>query len=156
MHKLYCKAVVPLILVMAAAVNLFAQSSVSGTVTDAATKETLAGVNLVVKGKVVGTITNVNGEYNLKVNQEPPFTLVFSFIGFRTQEIEVKDANTTGLNVNLEEESLLGQEVVVSASRAEENVLKSPVSIEKMDLLAIKNTAAASFYDGLANLKGVD
>lgn len=156
MHKLYCKAVVPLILVVAAAVNLFAQSSVSGTVTDGATKETLAGVNIVVKGKVVGTITNVNGEYNLKVNQEPPFTLVFSFIGFRTQELEVKDANTTGLNVTLEEETLLGQEIVVSASRAEESIMKSPVSIEKMDILAVQQTGADNYYKGLANLKGVD
>ncbi|MFM8741188.1 MAG: carboxypeptidase-like regulatory domain-containing protein, partial [Cytophagales bacterium] len=124
MLKLYSKAVVPLIFMIVVTANLFAQSTISGTVTDATTKETLAGVNIVVKGKVVGTITNVNGEYNLKVNQEPPFTLVFSFIGFRTQELEVKDANTTGLNITLEEETLLGQEIVVSASRAEESIMK--------------------------------
>jgi iron complex outermembrane recepter protein len=156
MLKLYSKAVIPLILCLVVTANLFAQSSVSGTVSDGATKETLAGVNIVVKGKVVGTITNVNGEYNLKINQEPPFTLVYSFIGFRTQEIEVKDANTTGLNVTLEEETLLGQEIVVSASRAEESIMKSPVSIEKMDILAVQQTGADNYYKGLANLKGVD
>ncbi|MBS1555873.1 MAG: TonB-dependent receptor [Bacteroidetes bacterium] len=156
MLKLYSKAVIPLIILTVITANLCAQTSISGTVTDGGTKETLAGVNVVVKGKVIGTITNVNGEYNLKVNQEPPFTLVYSFIGFRTQEIEIKDANTTGLNVTLEEETLLGQEVVVSASRVEESILQSPVSVEKMDILSIKNVAAPSFYDAIGNLKGVD
>ena len=54
------------------------------------------------------------------------------------------------------EQVILGQEVVVSASRIEESVLTSPVSIEKMDILDIQNTAAPSFYEGLANMKGVD
>jgi len=155
MTKLYFKTVVPLILMLIGTANLLAQSTISGTVTDGGTKETLAGVNIVVKGKVIGTISNSNGEYSLKVNQEPPFTLVFSFIGFRSQEIEIKDANTTGLNVTLEEETLLGQEVVVAASRVEESILKSPVTIEKMDILAIKQSAAPDFYDALANVKGV-
>lgn len=155
MTKLYFKTVVPLIFMLIGTANLLAQSTISGTVTDGGTKETLAGVNIVVKGKVIGTISNSNGEYSLKVNQEPPFTLVYSFIGFRSQEIEIKDANTTGLNVTLEEETLLGQEVVVAASRVEESILKSPVTIEKMDILAIKQSAAPDFYDALANVKGV-
>src|SRR6185295_3420182 len=48
-----------------------------------------------------------------------------------------------------------GQEVVVSASRIEENILKSPVTIEKMDVLAIKQSAAPDYFDALANMKGV-
>lgn len=155
MNKLYFKTVVPLILMLIGTANLMAQTSISGIVTDGGTKETLAGVNIVVKGKVIGTISNTNGEYTLKVNQEPPFTLVYSFIGFRTQEVEIKDANTTGLNVMLEEETLLGQEVVVSASRVEESILKSPVTIEKMDLLTIRQAATPDFFDALANVKGV-
>ncbi|HNV31147.1 MAG TPA: TonB-dependent receptor, partial [Cyclobacteriaceae bacterium] len=43
----------------------------------------------------------------------------------------------------------------VSASRVEESILKSPVTIEKMDLLAIKQAASPDFYDALANVKGV-
>ena len=155
MNKFYKKSVVPLLLMVFGTASLMAQTTISGSVKDGATQETLAGVNIVVKGKVIGTISDVNGAYNLKVTQAPPFTLVFSFIGFRTQEVEIKDANTTGLDILLEEESLLGQEVVVAASRVEESILKSPVTIEKMDILAIKQTAAPDFYDGLANVKGV-
>jgi iron complex outermembrane recepter protein len=155
MHKFYYKSVVPLLGMVLCTASLLAQTTISGTVTDGSTKETLAGVNVIVKGKVIGTTTNLSGEYNLKVNQAPPFTLVYSFIGFRTQEVEIKEATTTGLNVTLEEETLLGQEVVVSASRVEESILKSPVTIEKMDILTIRQAATPDFYDALANVKGV-
>ncbi len=154
MTKLYIRSLLPLLFLLLGAANLIAQTTVSGTVKDAA-GETLAGVNIVVKGRVIGTISDTNGKYNLKINEAPPLTLVFSFIGFKSQEIEVKDASTAALEVALEEQTLLGQEVVVSASRVEENILKSPVTIEKMDLLAIKQSAAPDFYDGLANMKGV-
>ena len=50
---------------------------------------------------------------------------------------------------------MLGQEVVVTASRVEESILKSPVAIEKLDIRAIKETAAPSFYDALGSIKGV-
>lgn len=154
MNKLYRKALLPALFWLCGSAALMAQTSISGTVKDGTTGEPLAGVNIVVKGRVIGTISNTSGQYSLKVNQEPPFTLVFSFIGFSTQEIEVKEANTT-LDISLEEQTLLGQEVVVSASRVEESILKSPVTIEKMDLLAIKQAASPDFYDALANVKGV-
>lgn len=155
MNKFYRKALLPALFWFCGLASVMAQTtSVSGTVKDAS-GEPLAGVNIVVKGRVIGTITSTSGEYNLKVNQAPPFTLVFSFIGFATQEVEVKDANTTGLDISLEEQTLLGQEVVVSASRVEESILKSPVTIEKMDLLTIKQAATPDFYDALANVKGV-
>jgi outer membrane receptor protein involved in Fe transport len=132
----------------------FAQTTISGNVKDA-TGETLAGVNIQVKGLVVGTISDTRGDFELTVNNPPPFTLVFSFMGYTTREIEITDANTTGLDVQLEEQSILGQEIVVSASRVEESILKSPVTVEKVDLLAIQQTPAPEFYDALANVKGV-
>jgi iron complex outermembrane receptor protein len=132
----------------------FGQTNISGTVTDA-TGETLAGVNIQVKGRVIGTITDTDGDFSLTVNDSPPFALVFSFMGYTTQEIPITNANTTGLEVQLEEQSVLGQEIVVSASRVEESILQSPVTIEKIDLLAIQQTAAPEFYEALANVKGV-
>lgn len=136
--------------------TLFAQTTISGKVKDGGNGMELAGVNVIVKGRVVGTITNTNGDFSLKVSDSPPLTLSFSFIGFKSQEIEIKNANTTGLEVVLEEQTLLGQEVVISASRFEESILESPVAIEKMDVLAVQNTPADNYYKALGNLKGVD
>ena len=133
----------------------FAQTVVKGNIIDAETKETLVGVNILVKGKVIGTITDLSGNYNLSVTQEPPFTLVFSMVGYVTKEVEITNGMTT-LDMALTETSILGQEVIVSASRVEEGILKSPVSIEKMDIIAIRDAPQASFYDALNNLKGVE
>jgi iron complex outermembrane recepter protein len=132
-----------------------AQTTISGTVTDADTKETLVGVNILVKGKVIGTITDLSGKFTLNVNQAPPFTLVFSMVGFGSKEVEVT-GGVSNLSVELAEVSILGQEVVVSASRVEESILRSPVSVEKMDIIAIRDVPQASFYDALNNMKGVE
>ncbi|GAB2501939.1 carboxypeptidase-like regulatory domain-containing protein [Algoriphagus taiwanensis] len=132
-----------------------AQTTISGTVTDADTKETLVGVNIVVKGKVIGTITDLSGKFTLNVNQEPPFTLIFSMVGYNSQEVEIT-GGISNLSIQLAESSIMGQEVVISASRVEESIMKSPVSVEKMDIIAIREVPQASFYDALNNLKGVE
>ena len=119
-------------------------------------EKALPGVNIKVKDKVIGTITYGNGDFSLTVNQSAPLTLVFSYVGYTTQEVVITEASVTNLEVKMEEQVVFGQEVVVSASRVQESILESPVSIEKLDILDIQNTAGASFYEGLATLKGVD
>ena len=143
-----------LLIVLTYTAPLIAQTVVSGTVKDARTQAALPGVNVVVIGTTQGTVTSNNGQYSLKVKQSPPFTLAFSYTGFRTEKVEVTSTNAT-LDMIMEEEAMLGQEVVVSANRIEESILKSPVSIEKMDILAIRQSATPDYYDALANMKGV-
>lgn len=130
-------------------------TEVSGQVTDV-DGEPLAGVNIRVKDKVIGTSTDANGMFSLTIRQDPPLTLIFTIVGFQTQEVEITDANTTNLVIRLEEQTILGGEVVVSASRVEQSILKSPVSIEKMDVLDIQTSASPDFYSSMNNLKGVD
>ncbi|MDB5263294.1 MAG: TonB-dependent receptor, partial [Adhaeribacter sp.] len=135
----------------------YAQSgiTIAGQVTDGKTNDPLAGVNIYVKGKVIGTTSDTRGAFSLTTTTPPPFTLVFSYVGFQSQEVSIT-GNRPELNVVLSEVTALGQEVVVTASRVEENILRAPISIEKMDILAIRETPAANFYDGLQNLKSVD
>jgi len=132
-----------------------AQTKVAGNVRDAASKEALIGVSISVKGKVVGTISDVKGNYSLSTSTPLPFTLSVSMVGYERQEIVVSSAKSN-LNISLKEQATLGQDVVVSASRIEESVLESPVTIEKMDIRAIRESAAPSFYDALRNMKGVE
>lgn len=154
-HTIKTAVSMVLLLVSLQASQVYAQTLISGTVTDADTKETLVGVNILVKGKVIGTISDLSGNYNLSVSQEPPFTLVFSMVGYNSQEIEITGGQSN-LDVQLVETAILGQEVVVSASRVEESVLQSPVSVEKMDIIAIRDAPQASFYDAINNMKGVE
>lgn len=154
MEKFY-KRLGLLALMLLSASFAFAQTTISGAVKDGITGEALPGVSILVKGKVIGTTTTVSGEFTLKVNQAPPLTLVISSVGYKSQEIEITDANTSGLSISMEEQSVLGQEVVVSASRVEENILRSPVTVEKMDLKAIQQSPTPDYFDALANVKGV-
>ena len=62
--------------------NLEMNTTVSGQVLDV-DGDPLPGVNVVVKGTVVGTPTNANGEFSLTVQTNPPITLQFSIVGFQ-------------------------------------------------------------------------
>lgn len=155
MYKLYVKKCLLGICCILITQLSYAQTKVSGVITDADTKEPLIGVSVQVKGKVVGTITDTKGTFSFNVSSAPPFTLAITSVGYEGQEVNVTGDNTS-INISLKESSVLGQEVVVSASRVEESVLKSPVAVEKMDIRTIREAAAPSFYDALSNMKGID
>lgn len=140
---------------MFGAAALKAQTNVTGSVTEAATGEPLIGVNIVVKDQVVGTITDIEGNFNLSVQQSPPFTILISMVGFETQSVDITSEDVSGLSIQLSESILLGQEIVVSASRMEESIMQSPVTVEKLDILAIQQTAAPNFFESLSHVKGV-
>lgn len=134
---------------------MVAQTTVTGTVTDAKTGETLPGANIKVENKAVGTTTDFDGNFVLKVTDNPPFTLEVSVLGYKMEKVEITKSNQK-IAVKLTENETSLDEIVVSASRTPERIMESPVTVERMDARAIKNTSAPSFYDGLENLKGVD
>ena len=144
----------PIVTLMVGSIAVYGQTTISGTIKDKGTGETLAGFNIGVRGTIAGTISDSNGKFNLKLNQSPPVTLTISFVGYKTQDVEIKDAETT-LDISMEEGVILTEVVVSAPSRLEERILKSPVTIEKMDILTIKQGASPDFYDGLAIVKGV-
>ncbi len=147
-----------LVLLLITFINANAQEStiLSGKVTDKNTGEGLVGVNVVLKGEVVGTITDYNGDFKLELNKELPVVLVFTYVGYSPQELEVTESNRTSITVEMSDQVLLGEEIVVSASRMEQSIMDSPVSIEKMGIADIRNTASDDYYKAIANLKGVD
>ncbi len=134
---------------------MFSQTTVTGVVTDAKTGETLPGANIKVERKAVGTTTDFDGEFTLTTTEAPPFILEVSMIGFQTGRVEITK-NNQKVEVKLVENATVLDEVVVSASRTPERIMESPVTVERLDSRAIKNTSSPTFYDGLENLKGVD
>ena len=137
----------------------FAQQSttttVSGSVKNSKSKDAVSAVSVTIKGSTTGTFTNDKGDFKFTTSQKPPFTLVFSSVGFADKELAVT-GNTEGVSVEVLPTFTLGDEVVVSASRVPERILESPVSIERINSAAIRNTASPSYYDIIGNLKGVD
>src|SRR5690348_10565195 len=78
------------------------QNTISGTLKDSETKEPLAGVNILIKGSVLGTITDTDGKFQLSSKVPQPYTLVVSFLGYKTQEIVV-DGGKTSVDIDLVE-----------------------------------------------------
>ena len=130
-------------------------SSVSGRVSNAETKEAIPAASVLLKGAVSGTFTDSRGIFKLNTSQTFPFTLIISSVGYETKEVLV-DNNMQNLEIALQPASSIGTEVVVSATRSRIRSLESPVSIERLSSAAIREAPAPSFYDAIANLKGVD
>jgi len=84
---------------------------VTGTVTSATDGTPLPGLSIIVKGTSIGTVTNSDGNYTLNVPADG--TLVFSFVGFRTQEVAVQGRNV--IHVVMEESVEALEEVIVTA-----------------------------------------
>lgn len=155
MNTLFTKAVLLFVLCFTVGFTSAQNISISGYVSDRSTQTPIPGVNITVKGKAIGTSTGQNGRFSFSTTQKLPLTLVISFLGYATVE-RIVTGNTSSLDIELETTAVLGQEVVISASRTPERILESPVSIERMGAAAIKNLPAPSFYDALNNLKGVE
>lgn len=131
-----------------------AQVSISGNVRNSSSKEVVPAVSVVVKETGMGTYTNPVGEFRLTV-AKLPVTLVFTSVGYDTYEVTVSDASAK-VEVDFKPSSTLGQEVVVAATRAPTRILESPVTIERLSNVALRNIAAPNYYEAIANLKGVD
>ncbi len=131
---------------------------VSGIILDKQTNEPLIGATVSEKGTSNGVVTDLDGKFTLKLTKQPPLTISISYVGFTTQELEIKTAadlkRTINIKLGTEEKMLSGVEVV--DTRITQKQKESPLTVESMGLQAIKQTASSTFYEGLSTLKGVD
>lgn len=130
-------------------------TTLSGLVRDEK-DQPLAGVTILVQGTNTGTITQADGRFSLQTDASLPLTISVSFIGYRRQDIVVRGNNFRNLDVKLVEEAILTDEVVVSASRVAEDIRKAAVTVEKLGVRQFQQSPAASPFDALQNVKGVD
>ena len=135
--------------------QIAAAQTLSGTITDAKSGESLIGATALVKGSTIGARADLDGNFSIQNPGKPPFTLVVSFVGYVTKEIPVTSLDQK-LKISLAQNQEILKEVEIVDSRLTEKQRESPLTVEALDLLAIKETPAANFYDGLGALKGVD
>ncbi|MBZ5856045.1 TonB-dependent receptor [Flavihumibacter profundi] len=155
MRKTYSK-IACMLLAVFFSIAAFAQTiTITGNVKNSTNQEVVPAVSVTIKGTTTGTFTDDKGNFTLTTTQKPPLTLIISSIGYESQEVVVTNA-AEAVVVKIAPTSSLGTEVVVSASRVPERILESPVSIERVNAAAIRIAPAASYYDIVANMKGVD
>jgi len=126
-----------------------------GVVTDGATGETLVGASVKLKGAATGAITDIDGRFQLTVSQLPPYTLLVSYVGYKDQEIVVQSVESE-VKVRLGADHVLLGDAEVVGSRITEKQKQAPLTVESMDVIAIREAPSGDFYESLGTLKGVD
>ncbi len=127
--------------------SALAQITVSGTVTSAEDGSTLPGVSILIKGETRGTVTDLDGFYSLG-NVPEDATLVFSFIGMRTQEVAVE--GRTEIDVEMVFDVIgMDEIVVIGYGTARSSDLTAPIPvIDAADIVRNIQTSAASALQG--------
>ena len=129
------------------------QLNISGTVTDAA-GEALIGVSVTVKdAKGLGTITNIDGKYNIKIQQY--HTLVFSYIGYKPVNVLVKGDKKI-IDVQMSEEKTNAIDEVVVTGLGTQKKLTVTGAITNVDVSQMKQFPSSNFTNALAgNVPGI-
>ena len=135
-----------------ASMMMWAQTQVSGTVTDA-DGQPLPGANIVLDGDT-GAVSDFDGNFSLSTDQLPPFSLTVSSVGFETATVEVSSAGGS-LTITLNEGNTQLDEIVVSASRFAQRIFESPVTVEKFNVQQIAATPSSDFFSGLEEIRGI-
>jgi iron complex outermembrane receptor protein len=126
---------------------------VRGVVQDEETGESIAFANVIEKGTQNGTTTDFEGEFSLKVSKLP-VDLVIQYVGYPNQEV-VGVSSGTRVIVKMKMADI-GPVIIIEGERLSQKQKQAPLTVESMDLIAIKQAPAGSFYEGLGQLKGVD
>ena len=144
----------------------FSQTFVRGVITDNSTEETLIGASIIIKDHtpVVGTISNIEGQFELKTPLDPPFMLKVELLGYQSKEVSVIQENSE-LIIQLEEDATQNGNIgvissptvdeVLIASKKRESKAGAPVSVQNIGLVELQSTPNPDFYTGLANQPGV-
>jgi len=123
------------------------QLSVNGMISDASTGEVLPGVSVVVKGTTVGVNSDINGNYTINV-QSPDVTLVFSFVGYVTQEIAVSGRSKIDVVLSIDVTALDEVIVVGYGTQKRSDITGTVASLPKERLEKAPNLNIAQAIQG--------
>ena len=139
--------------------NLQAQTgTIKGKIKDAESNETLVGANVVIAGTTLGSATDANGMYTIADLSAGEYTLEVSYTGFQNLKkiVVVKAGETTEVDFTMGAAVLLGQEVVVSASRKAEKLTNAPATITVINSKSISELPSFNVAELLGRQRGVD
>ncbi|CAG4990435.1 TonB-dependent receptor P3 [Dyadobacter sp. CECT 9275] len=126
-----------------------AEIVIKGKVTDADTKEALPGVNILVKGTQTGTSTDANGNYSLSL-EDANVTLVFSFVGYESQEHRAGNSNEINISLKTDQKSLEEVLVVGYGTVKKSDLTGSVSSVKSAELTAYPALGTVQALQGRA------
>ena len=78
--------------------SVYSQNQISGSVMDADNMEAIPGVNVIIDGTNIGTVTDFDGNFVINTSQDTPLTLVVSYVGYSAERVDVTSA---GQDINV-------------------------------------------------------
>jgi hypothetical protein len=149
MRKNLLLKLLPLLFLLATSMAWAQERSVSGKVTSQEDGTALPGVNVVVKGTTNGTVTDAEGNYKISVPSSGG-SLVFSFIGLSTSEVEIGDRTTVDVSLSLDVQQL--SEVVVTGygTQDRKTLTSSITSVSAKDIAGVPMASPDQMLQGRA------
>ncbi|MDF1863680.1 MAG: TonB-dependent receptor [Saprospiraceae bacterium] len=132
---------------------MIAQRTVTGNVIDS-NKEPLIGANIILVGTGTGTLTDENGNFELKDISSLEVLLEFSYTGFSTQTITLREEQSN-ITVIMEENNFQLLDIVVTANKKSQNIQNVPMAISTISPVQLRRSGAKGFRDyatGIPNL----
>ena len=118
--------------------SVYSQNQISGSVMDGDNMEAIPGVNVIIDGTNIGTITDFDGNFSFNTSQDLPLTIVVSYVGYSAERVVVTSANQD-INVSLTVGQNL-EEVIISASRRAQKITDAPASVSVISRRQIENS----------------
>lgn len=131
----------------------FSQKTITGRITDKSNAQPLTGANISEENTINNVISDNDGNFSIQVKDEKS-NLLISYVGYQSKKISVK--NQIGLSIQLDADNIVNDGVVISASRFQETIAKSPANIYKLTSKELQNTPSGDYYEGLKKLPNVD
>ncbi|MDA9850590.1 TonB-dependent receptor [Flavobacteriaceae bacterium] len=119
--------------------SVYSQTQISGSVMDAGSMEAIPGVNVIIDGTNIGTVTDFDGNFAINTSQDAPLTLIVSYVGYSAERVSITSANQN-INVSLSAGQNL-EEIIISASRRAQKVTDAPASVSVISTRQIENSA---------------
>lgn len=142
------------------AMNIFPQQYgvLKGVVTSKETKQPLPSANVMIKGTLIGTITDFNGNYSIQKIRPGKYILVVSMIGYRKEEIfdlVIEAGKEKILNISLEPAAVQVGQVVITAGKREQSFTDVPASVSVIEPQTLQRRNAITIDDALRQVSGV-
>lgn len=140
---------------------LFGQDygKITGNIFDRNSSKPLYGVNILVKNTFIGTSTDASGRFIIEHLAEGKYVLSISMIGYKKRiisNLEIFRGRSTNLDIELEQDVLASPSIVVTATRKEQDVMESPLSVSVIGQRQIVEKSAVSLAEVLTYQPGVN
>ncbi|MBX2819201.1 MAG: TonB-dependent receptor [Rhodothermaceae bacterium] len=148
-----------LFLSLSLAASAYAQSSINGYVSDAASGETLLMANVILAGTSTGVATNTLGYYTLSGLEAGTYEIIYSYIGYKSlrKEVTLADGEQLRLDIKLQEEAVMTQGVTITAEREDEEE-RLQLGVSRMPVRMVTQLPAmfeADLFRSLQMLPGI-